>query len=84
MTNAEKALQLHKEWNGKFETTPKMSITVDEVKEVVTLGEESIEKPNVSDAADPMVQYLSGIGKHGDGLVSLLNIASVIIEKENV
>ena len=27
MTNAEKALQLHKEWNGKFETTPKMSIT---------------------------------------------------------
>ena len=26
MTNAEKALQLHKEWNGKFETTPKMKI----------------------------------------------------------
>lgn len=26
MTNAEKALQLHEEWNGKFETTPKMSI----------------------------------------------------------
>ena len=26
MTNAEKALQLHEEWNGKFETTPKMKI----------------------------------------------------------
>lgn len=26
MTNAEKALQLHEEWNGKFETAPKMSI----------------------------------------------------------
>ncbi|MGN0316734.1 MAG: NADP-dependent malic enzyme [Lachnospira sp.] len=26
MTNAEKALQLHEEWNGKFETTPKMTI----------------------------------------------------------
>ena len=26
MTNAEKALRLHKEWNGKFETTPKMKI----------------------------------------------------------
>lgn len=26
MTNAEKALKLHEEWNGKFETTPKMSI----------------------------------------------------------
>lgn len=26
MTNAEKALQLHEEWNGKFETTPKIKI----------------------------------------------------------
>ena len=26
MTNAETALQLHEEWNGKFETTPKMKI----------------------------------------------------------
>lgn len=26
MTNAEKTLQLHEEWNGKFETTPKMKI----------------------------------------------------------
>ena len=26
MTNAEKALQLNEEWNGKFETTPKMKI----------------------------------------------------------
>ena len=26
MTNAEKALQLHEEWNCKFETTPKMKI----------------------------------------------------------
>ena len=26
MTNAEKTLKLHEEWNGKFETTPKMSI----------------------------------------------------------
>ena len=68
----------------KLEPQSAIGIIVDEVKEVVTLGEESIEKPNVSDAADPMVQYLSGIGKHGDGLVSLLNIASVIIEKENV
>ena len=30
MTNAEKALRLHEEWNGKFETTPKMSITTRE------------------------------------------------------
>ena len=30
MTNAEKALQLHEEWNGKFETTPKMAIATRE------------------------------------------------------
>ncbi len=28
MTNAEKALMIHEEWNGKFETTPKMQIRV--------------------------------------------------------
>ena len=78
ITNASRIIIL------KLEEKGTIGIIVDEVKEVVTLGEESIEKPNVSDAADPMVQYLSGIGKHGDGLVSLLNIASVIIEKENV
>lgn len=30
MTNAEKALALHEEWNGKFETTPKMKIATRE------------------------------------------------------
>lgn len=30
MTNAEKALQLHEEWKGKFETTPKMEISTRE------------------------------------------------------
>ena len=30
MTNAEKALQLHEEWNGKYETTPKMDIATRE------------------------------------------------------
>ena len=30
MTNAEKSLQLHEEWNGKFETTPKMDIATRE------------------------------------------------------
>lgn len=68
----------------KLEPQSAIGVMVDEVKEVVTLGEEFIEKPNVSDPSDAMVQYLSGIGKHGDGLISLLNIASVIIEKEAV
>ncbi len=30
MTNAEKALALHEEWNGKFETVPKMDISTRE------------------------------------------------------
>lgn len=30
MTNAEKALQLHEEWKGKFETNPKMEISTRE------------------------------------------------------
>ena len=29
------------------------------------------------------IQYLSGVGKHADGLITLLNIATVIVEKEN-
>ena len=30
MTNAEKALKLHEEWNGKLEKAPKMKITTRE------------------------------------------------------
>lgn len=65
----------------KLEPQSAVGIIVDEVKEVVTLDEESIEKPNY-DNADEKAAYLSGIGKHDDGLISLLNIAGVIVEKE--
>lgn len=66
----------------KLEPQSAIGIIVDEVKEVVTLDDNSIEKPTYN-AKDEKAQYLSGIGKHGDGLISLLNIAGVIIEKEN-
>ena len=66
----------------KLEPQSAIGIIVDEVKEVVTLGEESIEKPNTTDPTDTMIQYLSGVGKHGDGLISLLNISAVIVGKE--
>lgn len=66
----------------KLEPQSAIGIIVDEVKEVVTLGEESIEKPNATDPTDTMIQYLSGVGKHGDGLISLLNISAVIVGKE--
>lgn len=68
----------------KLEAQSAIGIIVDEVREVVTLGEESIEKNTVADVNDAKAQYLSGVGKHGDGLISLLNIASVIIDKEVV
>lgn len=66
----------------KPETQSAIGIIVDEVKEVVTLTEEEIDKPNATDNNDVSKQYLSGVGKHGDGLITLLNIISVINERE--
>lgn len=68
----------------KLESQSAIGIIVDEVKEVVTLDEASIDKPSAESANEIGIQYLSGVGKHGDGLITLLNIASVIIEKEAV
>lgn len=68
----------------KFDSQSAIGIIVDEVKEVVTLDEASVEKPNSADANDIQAQYLSGIGKHDDGLITLLNILAVIIDKENI
>lgn len=70
----------------KFESQSAIGIIVDEVKEVVTLAEDSIEKPTAAsnDVNDVRTQYVSGIGKHGEGLVTLLNVASVVGEKESV
>lgn len=66
----------------KLEAQSAIGIIVDEVKEVVTLNEENIEKVT-ADSTDEKSQYLSGIGKNGESLISLLNIAGVIIEKES-
>lgn len=68
----------------KPEDQSAIGIIVDEVREVVTLDADSIEKPTGSDSNDVQIQYLSGIGKHGDGLITLLNILTVINEKDNV
>ena len=67
----------------KLEQQASVGVIVDEVREVVTLSEDCIDKPNYN-AADAKSLYLSGVGKHGEELISLLNIADVIIEKENV
>ena len=65
----------------KLEPQAAIGIIVDEVKEVVTLDDESIDK-NSGTANDEKSAFLYGVGKHGDGLISLLNLHSVIIDKE--
>lgn len=67
----------------KFDSQSAVGIIVDEVKEVVTLDENMIEKVTNS-AVEDKNGYLSGIGKHNDSLISLLNINGVIMEKETV
>ena len=34
------------------------------------------------DINDERTAYLSGVGKHGDSLISILNIAEIFMEKE--
>lgn len=60
----------------KTEENAKIGILVDEVKEVVTLAEEDIEKLT----ADDTRAYLTGVGKHNDILISLLNITGLIAD----
>ncbi len=66
----------------KLEQHSAIGIIVDEVKEVVTLSEDLIDRPTTDSTADSRIQYLSGIGKQPDGLISLLNIATVVNERE--
>ena len=65
----------------KIEPQAAIGVIVDEVREVVTLEPDSIEKVSY-DPNDEKSLYLAGIGKSGDSLISLLNIAGVIIEKD--
>lgn len=65
----------------KLEPQSAVGLIVDEVKEVVTLDDSMVEKVSNS-AVEDKNGYLSGIGKQKDGLVSLLNINAVIIDKE--
>ncbi len=65
----------------KLEQQSLVGVIVDEVREVVTLDADSIEKVSY-DPNDEKSTYLSGIGKNGDNLISMLNISEIIIEKE--
>jgi len=67
----------------KLEPQAAIGIIVDEVKEVVTLEENEIEKV-FYDAKDENAGYINGIGKHEGELISLLDLHAVIGEKEIV
>lgn len=65
----------------KLEAQYAVGIIVDEVKEVITLEEEMIEKVAHNTGDDNSI-YLTGVGKHEDNLISILNIPGVIHGKE--
>lgn len=65
----------------KLDSHSSVGIIVDEVKEVITLEDENIEKVTNS-AVEDKNGYLIGIGKHKSELISLLNITNVIVEKD--
>lgn len=58
-----------------------IGMLVDEVKEVVTLETSQIEKV-AYDSSDEKTNYLSGVGKDKEELISLLDMNLVFAEKE--
>ena len=60
-----------------------VGIIVDEVKEVVTLEDDSLENINYGNQ-DDITSYISAVGKKGEELISILDICSVISDEENV
>lgn len=67
----------------KLEQHGTIGIVVDEVREVVTLGTEQIEKIS-HDNREGNTTFLTGVGKVEDELISLLDLNAVASEKENV
>ena len=62
----------------KLEQQGVVGLIVDEVKEVVTLSVDNIEK--VSYDKDEKNMFLMGVGKHNDSLISLLDLNAVVSE----
>lgn len=75
-TNATRILIL------KLEGNAKIGILVDEVREVVTLSENDIEKMTSTDPMDTRT-FLTGVGKYNNTLISLLNINAIISDIES-
>lgn len=76
ITNASRIIIL------KIEEKGSLGIIVDEVKEVVTLATDEIDK-SAANSKNAKDNFINGIGKTGDSLVSLFEISAIIDEKEN-
>ena len=66
----------------KLENNAPIGLIVDEVKEVVTLDERSIDEVIRDSKVDDT--FINGIGKNGDTLISLLDLNTVIGDKDNM
>ena len=64
----------------KLEQHGTIGIMVDAVKEVVTLSADEIEKVSY-DGQEGKAGFIIGIGKHGNELISLLDLNAVAMEK---
>ena len=65
----------------RLEAQGLVGILVDEVKEVITLGESEIDRSNQNSNKQDTT-YINGIGKSGDSLVSIFEINAIIDEVE--
>ena len=75
ITNASRIIIL------KLEEKGTIGIIVDEVKEVVTLCTDEIDK--TSGSKDGKAMFINGVGKHVDELISLFEMSAIEEEKEN-
>ena len=67
----------------KLEQHGTVGIIVDEVKEVVTLDSDHIEKVSYDSGAEG-ANFITGVGKHNEELISLLDLNLLLQEKDNV
>lgn len=66
----------------KLEQVGQIGIIVDEVKEVIALSSNQIEKVSTTDNTPDHVNYVQCVGKCGSELVSILDLNAVASEKE--
>lgn len=62
----------------KPEQNALLGLLVDEVREVVTLSEEDVEKVSYDNGREDVNFFVTGVGKYKDTLISLININGII------